>query len=64
MVVRCAEEGVEPNVDVVVAHMKQGSVAVERGERVGEDQLLGRVGNSGNTTEPHLHVHTVKVGTG
>lgn len=64
VVVRCAEEGVEPNVDVVVAHMKQGSVAVERGERVGEDQLLGRVGNSGNTTEPHLHIHAVKVGTG
>jgi hypothetical protein len=64
VVVRCAEEGGDLNLEVVLAHMKQGSVAVERGERVGEGRLLGRVGNSGNTSEPHLHVHAVRAGSG
>ena len=60
VVLRCAEEGV----DVALAHMREGSVAVEQGERVEEGQLLGRVGNSGNTSEPHLHVHAVRTGSG
>jgi hypothetical protein len=60
VVVHCAEE----EVDVELSHMKQGSVAVERGDRVEEGQLLGRVGNSGNTSEPHLHVHAVRSGSG
>jgi hypothetical protein len=59
-VVRCAGGGV----DVALAHMKEGSVAVKRGESVAEGELLGRVGNSGNTSEPHLHVHAVKTGSG
>jgi hypothetical protein len=25
---------------------------------------IGRVGNSGNTTEPHLHIHATDPGTG
>ncbi|MFE2487975.1 hypothetical protein ACFXGR_32770 [Streptomyces mirabilis] len=27
-------------------------------------QLLGEVGNSGNTTEPHLHLHAERDGLG
>jgi len=42
---------------VFLAHLQDGSVAVARGDRVGAGQVLGRVGNSGNTTEPHLHIH-------
>lgn len=60
VVVRCAEE----DVNVELAHMKEGSVAVEQGESVDEGKLLGRVGNTGNTTEPHLHVHAVRTGSG
>lgn len=41
----------------VYAHMMQGSPAVEVGRRVERGQRIGRVGNSGNTSEPHLHVH-------
>lgn len=37
------------------AHIRRGSVAVKAGERVTSGQQLGQVGNSGNTTEPHLH---------
>ncbi len=39
------------------AHLMQGSVAVEPGDEMAAGGLLGRVGNSGNTEFPHLHVH-------
>jgi hypothetical protein len=45
---------------VVLAHMQPGSVTVRVGEPVKVGQLLGRVGNSGSTMEPHLHVHAVR----
>jgi murein DD-endopeptidase MepM/ murein hydrolase activator NlpD len=37
------------------AHMVPGSVRVHRGERVREGQVLGKLGNSGASTGPHLH---------
>jgi hypothetical protein len=43
-----------------LAHMDNGSVAVEVGERVVTGQLLGRVGNSGNSMQPHLHIGAVR----
>jgi hypothetical protein len=49
---------------VELAHLRQGSVAVETGERVRAGELIGEVGNSGNTTEPHLHIHAVDPRTG
>lgn len=48
--------------EVVLAHMQKGSVAVKTGARVAVGDLLGRVGNSGNTSEPHLHIHAEKGG--
>ncbi len=39
------------------AHLQPGSLRVRAGERVRRGQLLGLVGNSGNSTEPHLHFH-------
>jgi murein DD-endopeptidase MepM/ murein hydrolase activator NlpD len=41
----------------LLAHFQEGSVAVETGQKVERGQLLGLCGNSGNTTEPHLHYH-------
>lgn len=41
----------------VYAHLQRGSLQVKAGETVRAGQLLGQVGNSGNTTEPHLHFH-------
>ncbi len=41
----------------LLAHFQQGSVAVEKGQKVEPGQLLGLCGNSGNTSEPHLHYH-------
>ncbi|MFJ8001188.1 M23 family metallopeptidase [Streptomyces sp. NPDC096310] len=37
------------------AHLQRGSLQVRAGDRVTAGQLLGRCGNSGNSTEPHLH---------
>lgn len=39
------------------AHMKKGSVTVEVGDFVTSGQVLGLVGNTGNTIAPHLHFH-------
>lgn len=36
-------------------HLQPGSVRVEVGQRVRTGQKLGLLGNSGNTTGPHLH---------
>jgi hypothetical protein len=44
-------------VRVLLAHLKQGSLLIKTGEAVTEGQKLGRIGNSGNTDEPHLHIH-------
>lgn len=41
----------------LLAHLQQGSVAVRLGDRVTAGQRLGLTGNSGNTSEPHLHLH-------
>ena len=42
---------------LVIAHLKQGSVRVKTGENVEEGQVIGECGNSGNTSEPHIHIH-------
>jgi peptidase M23-like protein len=41
---------------VLMAHLKRGSVLVAVGDRVRDGQPIARVGNSGNTDEPHLHI--------
>lgn len=41
---------------VLVAHLRQGSLAVRRGDRVTAGALVGECGNSGNSTQPHVHV--------
>jgi murein DD-endopeptidase MepM/ murein hydrolase activator NlpD len=47
---------------IVLAHVQKSSFLIEKGERVQKGQPLCRVGNSGNTSEPHLHIHAVKSG--
>ncbi|MFB7666545.1 M23 family metallopeptidase [Kitasatospora sp. NPDC056138] len=49
---------------VKLAHLLPGSVAVTVGQEVGAGQLLGRIGNSGNSSEPHLHLHAERQGRG
>ncbi|MCP2192707.1 Peptidase family M23 [Williamsia deligens] len=47
---------------VVLAHLHYGSVRVEQGQHVTAGVVLGEVGNSGNSTEPHLHIHAERDG--
>jgi hypothetical protein len=39
------------------AHMQKGSITVARGDKVKRGQVLGKLGNTGNTSAPHLHFH-------
>jgi murein DD-endopeptidase MepM/ murein hydrolase activator NlpD len=41
----------------VLAHLKLGSIKVNVGDEVKTDQVIGLCGNSGNSSEPHLHYH-------
>ena len=42
---------------LIIAHLKTGSVQVETGDDVEEGDPIGACGNSGNTSEPHIHIH-------
>jgi len=42
---------------LVIAHLQAGSVLVHEGDRVQEGQPIARCGNSGHTSEPHIHIH-------
>jgi hypothetical protein len=45
-----------------LAHFKKGTVAVKPGDKVKAGQALGLCGNSGNSSEPHLHYHLQNTG--
>lgn len=49
---------------VFLAHLKLGSVTVRAGQRVARGAIVGSVGNSGHSGEPHLHVHAQRRGSG
>lgn len=42
---------------LLLNHLKQGSVIVSVGDTLAPGDVLGRVGNSGTSSEPHLHIH-------
>ncbi|MAY23015.1 MAG: peptidase M23 [Flavobacteriaceae bacterium] len=42
---------------IVYAHFEEGTIAVEEGQQVKKGQYLANCGNSGNSSEPHLHLH-------
>jgi murein DD-endopeptidase MepM/ murein hydrolase activator NlpD len=41
----------------LLAHFRQGSLRARAGDRVEHGQVLASCGNSGNTSQPHLHFH-------
>jgi murein DD-endopeptidase MepM/ murein hydrolase activator NlpD len=48
---------------VLLGHLQKGSVEARTGQRLAEGQRIGLVGNTGNTGEPHLHIHAQLPGT-
>ncbi len=40
-----------------IAHLRNGSTLVKAGDEVKLNQKLGECGNSGNSSEPHIHYH-------
>lgn len=41
----------------MMAHFKKNSIIVSKGDKVKSGDVLGQCGNSGNSSEPHLHYH-------
>lgn len=50
-------------IHVLLGHLQRGSVAMRPGQTVRVGEVLGLVGNSGNTGEPHLHIHAQRPGS-
>jgi len=46
---------VEPNVYAAYVHLQPGSITVKVGDKVTVGQQLAHLGNSGNSSGPHLH---------
>lgn len=42
---------------LLLNHLKKDSVAVNAGDEIKVGDFIGKVGNSGSTSEPHLHIH-------
>jgi len=41
----------------ILPHLKLGGIRVKVGDKVKRGQVIGLCGNSGNSSEPHLHYH-------
>ena len=46
-----------PDAYVLLAHLQRGSLRVRAGEILQTGDFIARIGNSGASTEPHLHIH-------
>jgi hypothetical protein len=49
---------------LLIGHLSPGTIRVKVGDQVRLGQQIANVGNSGNTTEPHLHIQAQTIGTG
>ncbi|WP_193106835.1 M23 family metallopeptidase [Brachybacterium sp. FME24] len=58
VILRADDSGPRP-VFVVLCHLRRGSIAVRPGQRIGAGERVGACGNSGNSTEPHLHLQAM-----
>ena len=54
----------DSDVILLLAHIKKGSFKIKQGDAIAKGQPLAEVGNSGNTSEPHLHIHALLKNTG
>lgn len=56
IVLRCEEA------EVHLEHLQRGSVAVKAGMNVARGAVIARVGSSGSSSEPHLHIYATRQG--
>ena len=40
--------------------MQNGSIVVKAGDKIAKGQLIGKLGSTGNSTGPHLHIELRK----
>ena len=45
---------------VLLAHLRCGTVQVDEGDRLSDGDRIGECGNSGNSTQPHVHVQVTE----
>jgi hypothetical protein len=57
VILRCGD------VDILLGHFRKGSVRVRVGQALETGDAIAQVGNSGNTSEPHLHINAQLPGT-
>ena len=57
VILRCADA------DILLGHFRKGSVRVRVGQTLATGDAIAQVGNSGNTSEPHLHINAQLPGT-
>jgi hypothetical protein len=48
---------------LMIGHLQQNTVRVAAGDAVAAGQVIARVGNSGNTDQPHIHIQAQNVGS-
>jgi murein DD-endopeptidase MepM/ murein hydrolase activator NlpD len=44
---------------VLLGHMQAGSICVKEGDHVETGRVIGQVGNSGWTDQPHTHIQAM-----
>lgn len=57
VILRCGD------VEILLGHFQNGTVQVRVGQQLRIGERIARVGNSGNTSEPHLHINAQRPGT-
>lgn len=57
VILRCS------GVEILLGHFRKGTVRVGVGQKLGVGDAIADVGNSGNTSEPHLHINAQEPGT-
>ena len=57
VILRCA------GADILLGHFHKGSLLVRTGQKFVVGEPIAQVGNSGNTSEPHLHINAMQTGT-
>ncbi len=57
VILRCA------SADILLGHFRKASLLVRVGQRLSVGDAIAEVGNSGNTSEPHLHINAMQPGT-